>query len=106
MSLDVMLDENGGEVYSRNITHNLVRMAKEAGIYDCLWRPDENGVTHAHQIIEPLEKGVILLATQKSRFQKLEAENGWGTWVHFLIFCTDYLQACRNHPMALVSVSR
>ncbi len=107
MSLDVYLeDEAGNEVYSRNITHNLNVMAAEAGIYDCLWRPDEHGITTARQIIEPLAAGVALLATEKARFEKFNAKNGWGLWEHFLPFCADYLQACRDHPDALVRVRR
>lgn len=107
MSLDVYLEnESGDELYSRNITHNLGPMAREAGIYQCLWRPDEHGITHARQIIEPLAAGVALLATQKARFEEFNSPNGWGMWEHFLPFCTDYLQACRDHPEALVRVSR
>lgn len=107
MSLDVYLEnEAGEELYSRNITHNLGKMASEAGIYECLWRPDEHGITHARQIIEPLAAGVALLATQKARFEEFNALNGWGLWEHFLPFCADYLQACRENPDALVKVSR
>lgn len=48
MSLDVCLKgKNGETLYSRNITHNLGRMAQAAGIYECLWRPEEHGITHA-----------------------------------------------------------
>jgi len=107
MSLDVTLtNEDGTEVYSANITHNLGKMADEAGIYDCLWRPDENGITHARQIIEPLAAGVALLATQKDRFEAFNAPNGWGKWENFVPWCARYLQACRDNPDALVSVSR
>jgi hypothetical protein len=107
MSLDVWLeDEAGVELYSRNITHNLTEMADEAGIYGCLWRPDDLGITHARQMIEQLEEGVALLATHKAMFEKFNAPNGWGLWEHFLPFCADYLQACRDHPDALVRVSR
>lgn len=106
MSLDVYLDKDGEQVYWANITHNLGKMATEAGIYECLWRPDEHGITKAAQIIEPLSAGVALLATQKARFEAFNAPNGWGTWEHFLPFCAKYLQACRDHPDADVSVSR
>ena len=107
MSLDVWLeDEAGVELYSRNITHNLCEMADQAGIYKCLWRPEEIGITHARQLIDPLDSGVALLATQKARFEKFNSPNGWGLWEHFLPFCADYLQACRDHPDALVRVSR
>lgn len=107
MSLDVYLtDDAGHEVYSRNITHNLNKMAMEAGIYECLWRPDEHSITHARQIVEPLAAGVALLSTQKARFEKFNAPNGWGMWEHFLPFCADYLQSCRDYPDAIVRVSR
>ena len=107
MSLDVMLrDDSGNEIYSRNITHNVGKMAQAADIYFCLWRPEEIGITHAKQLIEPLTKGVILLATEKDRFEKFNSPNGWGMWLHFLPFCCNYLQACKSHPDALVEVSR
>ena len=107
MSLDVMLfNDDGKEIYSRNITHNLNKMAEEAGIYKCLWRPDENGITHAHQIIEPLEKGLSLMATNKARFEAFNSPNGWGMYENFIPFCPDYLQACRDNPNATVQVSR
>jgi hypothetical protein len=107
MSLDVMLhDESGHRVYSRNITHNLGTMAAEAGIYECLWRPDEHGITYARQIIEPLSAGLALLATEKRRFEQFNSPNGLGTWEHFVPFCADYLQACRDNPDATVRVSR
>ena len=107
MSLDVYLtNEIGEELYSRNITHNLGRMAREASIYECLWRPDEHGITHARQVIEPLAAGVALLATEKGRFEAFNSSNGWGMWEHFLPFCADYLQACRDHPDAMVRACR
>ena len=107
MSLDVYLETESGEhLYSRNITHNLGKMAREAGIYECLWRPDECGITHAHQIIEPLEKGLALMATQKARFEAFNSPNGWGMYEHFIPFCGDYLQACRDHPDARVRACR
>ena len=107
MSLDVYLyDDAGNELYSRNITHNLSRMADEAGIYECLWRPEEIGIKHAHQIVPILEKGLALLVTQKARFEAFNSPNGWGMWEHFVPFCADYLQACRDHPWAVVRASR
>jgi hypothetical protein len=102
----MLYDEAGNEVYSRNITHNLGKMAREAGVYECLWRPDENGITHARQIIEPLAAGVAKLATEKRRFEAFNSPNGWGMLEHFIPFCMDYLQACRDYPDARVEVSR
>ena len=107
MSLDVYLKSESGELlYESNITHNLNQMAKAAGVYDCLWNPKETGITHARQIIEPLSVGTAKLATQKRVFEEFNSPNGWGMWEHFLPFCADYLQACRDHPDALVKVSK
>lgn len=106
MSLDVSLVENDLCVYDANITHNLTRMADKAGIYEFLWRPEDIGITHAKQLIEPLTDGVTLLATEKARFEAFNSPNGWGTWEHFLLFCARYLQACKDYPEALVQVSR
>lgn len=107
MSLDVTLrNEKGDEVYTDNITHNLNTMAKEAGIYMHLWRPDEILIAHAHQLIEPLTVACALLATEKSRFTPHNPANGWGAWDNLLLFCANYLQACKDNPDALVSVSR
>ena len=107
MSLDVSLrNEDGEEVYSANITHNLGAMAKEAGIYMHLWRPDEVLIAHAHQLIEPLTDACALLSTDKARFTAFDAHNGWGTYGDLLLFCTSYLQACKNYPDAFIYVFR
>jgi hypothetical protein len=107
MSLDVcLIDADGKEVYSANITHNLGKMASAAGIYKCLWRPDEHGIEKASQIIEPLEAGLGKLATNKAQFEEFNPPNGWGSWAGFVPWCANYLQACRDNPEALVNVSR
>ena len=107
MSLTVYLEnEAGEEIYSSNITHNLGKMASEAGIYECLWRPEEHDITYAHQIIESLEAGVALLATQKARFEKFNSPNGWGKYEHFVPFVENYLNACKEYPNAIVGGCR
>lgn len=113
MSLDVYLSPpkcphcgNAPEGYSSNITHNLNKMAKEAGIYYHCWRPEEIGVTKASQLIEPLRAAVALMKADKPRFEKHNAENGWGTYKHFLPWVEQYLAACESTPDADVSVSR
>jgi hypothetical protein len=98
--------DDSGEVYSANITHNLAKMASEAGIYRHLWRPDEIGIERAEQLIGPLETGLTLLESDPDRFKKLNPENGWGTYEGLIHFVRDYLEACRNYPSATVSVWR
>lgn len=98
--------EESDEVYSANITHNLSRMAREADIYEYLWRPDEIGVKHANQLISPLRNGLARLKADPPRYKALNPQNGWGTYEGLLQFIEQYLQACEQQPAAEVSVSR
>jgi hypothetical protein len=93
-------------IYDRNITHNLNRMAEEAGIYKELWRPDEIDVTHARQLIAPLRAGLERLKADPDRFRKLNPSNGWGSYEGLVQFVEEYLGACEENPDAEVSVSR
>lgn len=107
MSLDVSLVMMlPCEVFERNITHNLNGMAKEAGLYHFLWRPDEIGVTTAKQLIEPLKIGLALLESDPERFRKLNPPNGWGTYEGLVEVVRDYLEACEKYQDARIEVSR
>ena len=99
-------DDESDEVYSANITHNLNKMAREAGIYEHLWRPEEIGITKANQLIVPLSAGLIILRSDPERFQKLNPENGWGNYVGLVKFVENYLDACKKYPDAEVYASR
>lgn len=94
------------ESYAANITHNLSAMAKEAGVYEAVWRPDEHGFTKAGQLLVPLEKGLAAMRADPSRFVKFNAKNGWGTYEQFLPWLQSYFLACRDNPDADVRVSR
>ena len=107
MSLDVRLSETvPTEVYWANITHNLAAMAREAGIYAELWRPDELGLTKARDLIPVLTAGIAKMKADPDRFRKFDAENGWGTYEKFVPWVERYLDACKEHPDAEVSVCR
>lgn len=97
---------NRATVYHANITHNLNRMADEAGIYQCLWRPEEIGITKAAQLIQPLREGLAMMKADPARFEQYNAPNGWGRYVHFVRWIEQYLQACEENPDADVSASR
>ena len=102
----VKQDGETDEAYSSNITHNLGAMANAAGIYDHLWQPETIGIGKAYQLIAPLEKALVDLKADPERFKKHNPSNGWGTYEIFVSFVKDYLDACREHPDANVSVSR
>ena len=107
MSLDVTLKKvMPTEVYTDNITHNLNTMAKQAGIYEALWRPDEIGITHAHQLIPILEKGLLELSRHPELYEQFNPSNGWGNYVGLKVFVREYLEACRANPDAEVEVCR
>lgn len=107
MSLDVYLTAvRPTEVYSGNITHNLNKMAQAAGIYRELWRPEEIGITHARELIEPLTKGLARLVADPEHFRQFDAPNGWGRYEHLVNFVEDYLRHCIENPDAEVRASR
>lgn len=93
-------------LYSDNITHNLGLMAKKAGIYKHLWRPEEIGITIAKELINPLRNGLHKLKSNPDVFKKYNPDNGWGTYEILVKFVEDYLDACYKYPDAEVEVSR
>ena len=93
-------------VFDDNITHNLGRMASEAGIYQYLWRPDEVNITHAQQLVEPLQIGLARLESTPDYFRQFNPENGWGDYEGLVRFVQAYLQACQENFDAEVTVSR
>lgn len=98
--------EESNEVYSANITHNLGVMAREAGIYEPLWRPDEIGISKAEQLIAPLREGLGRLRRAPERFRLLNPANGWGNYDILVDFTQRYIAACEEYPDADVRVSR
>ncbi|NBL00489.1 MAG: hypothetical protein EOM50_21295, partial [Erysipelotrichia bacterium] len=105
-------------LYSDNITHNLGRMAEQAGIYEALWRPHrlrsdynirqadftaedefEASVTiRAKDIIHFLEKGLEDLKKRPNYYEQFNSPNGWGLYKHFVPFVERYLNACKQYP--------
>jgi hypothetical protein len=107
MSLDVYLEAVGPTcVFDANITHNLGKMATEAGIYAALWRPEEVGITTASQLIPLLEAGLETLRANPVEFEEFNPENGWGDYNGLVDFVETYLQACKENPDATIRVSR
>ena len=132
MSLDVSLKDptatyESDYFYDANITHNLGKMAKKAGIYEALWRPYmltkgyydlpegdskaeykyEDGVTvFAKDIIEILCIGLKDLKERPEYFKQFDSPNGWGMYEHFVPFVEKYIQALDEYPRAIVLVSR
>lgn len=94
------------EVGDFNITHNLNGMADAAGIYKCLWRPEENGIKTAAEMIPLLEAGLASLKAEPEKYLPLEPANKWGTYPGFVEFVDGVLACCRENPDAEVVAGR
>lgn len=99
-------DSNDMPVFSANITHNLNRMADEAGIYKHLWRPEELGVVYASELIADLKIGLRTLKEAPHYFKQFNPANGWGNYDLLVSFVEAYLNACETYPTAKIGVSR
>ena len=107
MSLDFcLINEEGDEVFSANITHNLGNMAQEAGIYMLLWRPEELGLTRAQEIAPELFRGYVNLVLLPEHYKQFNSPNGWGMYENFVKFVNKCLTACDEYPTAFIEVSR
>ena len=95
----------GRAVFEANATHNLGPMARAAGIYSVLWRPSENGIDTAGQLVEPLTRGLADLAMNEDGMRKLEPSNGWGSYEGFVQFVRSAIDAAKEHPAATVHAS-
>jgi len=122
MSLDVYLTDPKGtekeclhcgstyteneELFSANITHNLANMAREAGVYEYLWRPDEVGVERARELIKPLKVALKDMKKRPEHYKQFNAENGWGLYRNFVPWIERYLDACIEYPDSFVGAYR
>lgn len=93
-------------LYDSNITHNLNKMADEAGIYEACWRPEEIGATKAKDIIGKLALAIDLMKKEPERFKKFDSPNWRGKYEDFLPWVESYLKACEENPDATIEVSR
>ena len=94
------------ELYTGHITHNLNVMATSADLYIPLWRPEELGITTTAQILPHLEAGLKNLKADPVGLKKLEPSNGFGTYYQLVSFVESYIQSCKDHPEAIIEVSR
>jgi hypothetical protein len=99
-------NDDDDEVYSANITHNLGEMAKMAGIYQYLWRPEELNLKIADQLINALTAGLSLLKSKPEYFKQFNPVNGWGSYEGLIQFVENYLRACMEYPQAEISTWR
>lgn len=90
-------------VFDANITHNLNKMADEAGFYNELWHGVN--VEFAKDLIQPLTKGLKKLKESPDYYKQFNAGNGWGLYEHFVPWLENLLAACQEYPDAVIAVS-
>src|SRR5262249_54871683 len=98
----VLNEQESESVFEYNITHNLNKMASEAGMYEPLWRPEGIGITKASQLIEPLRAGLERLVADPNKYKAFNPPNGWGDYAGLVRFVRSYLAACQEYPEAEV----
>ena len=107
MSLDITLTAvRPTTVYERNITHNLTEMADKAGLYTCMWCPEELDIKTAGDMIGFLENGIKELLSNPEYYKTFNPANGWGSYEGFVVAVGEYLQACKDNPDAEISIWR
>ena len=115
MSLTLYLERHGTyddgerfvtEVFDKNITHNLNGMARAAGVYECMWRPDEYGFKYAMEIKPFLEEGLARLEAAPAHYRQFDAPNGWGTYENLVEFVRELIEACEKYPKATLYACR
>jgi hypothetical protein len=120
------LEPQRESLYWANITHNLGKMANEAGIYEALWRPyqlkegynipeddhdaeykfEENNPVRGYEIIPVIEKGLEDMIARPAHYKTFDSPNGWGLYKHFVPFIEKYLEALKEYPESFVECSR
>lgn len=107
MGLDVSLvKENGECAFDAYVTHNLNKMAQEAGIYEAMWRPEELGCKEAQDIADILMRGLETMVRRKWYFEQFNPKNGFGDYEGFVKVVMQYATACFENPTATIEVSR
>jgi hypothetical protein len=120
------LEPQRESLYSSNITHNLNKMATEAGLYEALWRPyqlkkeydipegdydaeykfEEANPVRAYEIIPIIEKGLEDMKARPEHYEKFNSPNGWGMYHNFVPWIEEYLQALKEYPESFVECDR
>lgn len=110
MSNDFWLEckECGSELFSINITHNLIKMAIKSNLYKCIWKPDKLDnkkdiliYKNAKEMIPTLEKGLKKLKESPEYYKKFNPSNNWGNYEIFVESVEKILEACKKYPNAM-----
>lgn len=97
------------KVWSRNITHNLGRMARQVevadglSLYDVMWHPEDHFERVTTKEVFPLlMKGACELRRHPDKYSEFNPENGWGNYNGLLDFALEYAGACLENPNCII----
>lgn len=99
-------------VFDANITHNLGKMADQVKLsngmtlYQVLWRPDENGLKYARDMVDLLQEGWLAVLRDHDSLVQFNPDNSWGSVEALEKFLYNYRIACWDNPSAELRVSR
>jgi hypothetical protein len=101
-------DGHHNSVFNINITHNLNAIANKAGVYDCLWRPEEFNIRKASDIQEKVHSAIVELEENGDAYAYIELtpKNKWGTIDGFIKQLKLIYKACVEYPNAKLSAHR
>lgn len=91
-----------GAQMNRNMTSNVSKMWDRA--MPELNLRDMGGKTGA-ECLPHLEAGMLDMAQNRSRYEAMQPENGWGSYGGALSVLVEMACACRAEPNAIVYVS-
>jgi hypothetical protein len=113
LSLDISLEtpnfcphcdgylHGGTELFTANITHNVIPMWRKAGVFEALY--ESNG-KRASDYIETLRVGVADFERNYPEYEKLNAANGWGLAENALPWLKEVFVAFERNPEAIIRV--
>ena len=103
MSLDFTLHSDGyvDIYYAGNMTHNVINMWAEAGVYDSLYTTKGQ---IAATIIPSLQAGIADMAAYPEKYEKLNAPNGWGLYKNAYPFLLEVYRGCIENPQAFIDI--
>lgn len=90
-------------VFYRNITSNLINMAKACGVYSALW--ESNGQT-LYYITDVVKEGLFKLNDNPTYYKQFDSSNGWGVYKNFVSFVSACVEAFEEYPESTINITR
>lgn len=82
------------EVYETGLTWNLTPMLIACGLYDAIKNPKDLKINKAGELLD-----------NKSKYEKLNPENGYGSYIGLISMLEEYLSVCKQYPEASIEIS-